>query len=174
MSSNFPAALDNIAADKTDTTTAAGDHAPHHNALADAINAVQTALGVNLANVATAAQGALAETALQPGDGSDGASAYEVAVANGFVGTEAQWLASLVGPQGAAGPQGPQGETGPAGPQGPAGTTSFAGLTDVPPLVQSQTTGITGADQITNIVSLTQAEYDAITPNAATLYVIAG
>ncbi|HWB37799.1 MAG TPA: collagen-like protein, partial [Rugosimonospora sp.] len=35
--------------------------------------------------------------------GSPGASAYEVAVANGFVGSEAQWLASLVGPQGEPG-----------------------------------------------------------------------
>ena len=41
-------------------------------------------------------------------------------------------------------------------------------------LVESDTTGITGADQITNIVSLTQAEYDALTPDAATLYVIVG
>ena len=41
--------------------------------------------------------------------------------------------------------------------------------------VQSNTTGITGADQITNMVSLTQAEYDAIdTPDASTLYVITG
>lgn len=40
--------------------------------------------------------------------------------------------------------------------------------------VQSNTTGITGADQITNIVSLTQAEYDAITPSATTFYVITG
>ena len=31
--------------------------------------------------------------------GSDGASAYDVAVANGFAGTEADWLDSLVGPQ---------------------------------------------------------------------------
>ena len=38
--------------------------------------------------------------------------------------------------------------------------------------VGSVTTGITGADAITNMVSLTQAEYDAITPNASTLYVI--
>ena len=38
--------------------------------------------------------------------------------------------------------------------------------------VSSDTTGITGADQITNTVSLTQAEYDAITPNASTVYVI--
>jgi hypothetical protein len=37
----------------------------------------------------------------------------------------------------------------------------------------SNPAGITGADAVTNIVSLTQAEYDAIaTPNAATLYVI--
>ncbi|NUQ95855.1 MAG: hypothetical protein HOY79_04600 [Streptomyces sp.] len=32
--------------------------------------------------------------------GADGESAYQVAVDNGFVGTEAQWLASLVGPKG--------------------------------------------------------------------------
>jgi hypothetical protein len=40
--------------------------------------------------------------------------------------------------------------------------------------VQSDTTGIAGADRVTNIISLTQAEYDAITPDAATLYVILG
>ena len=35
--------------------------------------------------------------------------------------------------------------------------------------------GITGADQVTNIVSLTQAEYDAIpTTHVSTLYVIKG
>jgi hypothetical protein len=39
--------------------------------------------------------------------------------------------------------------------------------------VQSDPTGVTGADAITNIISLTQAEYDAIgTPDAATLYVV--
>ncbi len=46
-------------------------------------------------------------------DGQDGASAYEVAVANGFIGNESEWLASLVGApgeQGPAGAQGPQGE----------------------------------------------------------------
>ena len=45
--------------------------------------------------------------------GADGASAYEIAVANGFVGNEAAWLASLVGATGATGATG---ETGPAGP----------------------------------------------------------
>jgi len=41
--------------------------------------------------------------------------------------------------------------------------------------VESDTTGITGADQVSNIVTLTQAEYDAIgTPNASTVYIIVG
>lgn len=35
--------------------------------------------------------------------GDDGDTAYEVAVTNGFVGTQAAWLASLVGPQGIPG-----------------------------------------------------------------------
>lgn len=36
-------------------------------------------------------------------DGDPGLSAYEIALTEGFVGTEAQWLASLVGPAGAPG-----------------------------------------------------------------------
>lgn len=47
--------------------------------------------------------------------GSPGKSAYQVAVDNGFVGTEAQWLASLVGPEGPASTvPGPQGNPGSA------------------------------------------------------------
>lgn len=38
--------------------------------------------------------------------GPAGASAYEIAVANGFTGTEQEWLASLVGPQGDPGADG--------------------------------------------------------------------
>jgi len=39
--------------------------------------------------------------------------------------------------------------------------------------VKSDPTGVTGADTVTNVISLTQAEYDAIvTPDVATLYVI--
>lgn len=71
--------------------------------------------------------------------GADGASAYQVAVAEGFVGDETAWLASLVGPQGpqgdpgpvggdgATGPVGPQGDPGPTGATGPAGATGAAG-----------------------------------------------
>lgn len=36
-------------------------------------------------------------------DGADGLSAYEIAVNNGFIGTEVEWLASLVGADGADG-----------------------------------------------------------------------
>ena len=39
--------------------------------------------------------------------------------------------------------------------------------------IASNTTGVTGADQITNIMSLTTAEYEAIgSPNSSTLYII--
>src|SRR5690606_7050437 len=51
----------------------------------------------------------------------DGASAYEVALANGFIGSEAEWLASLVGPKGDPGDPGPKGDKGDPGEQGPPG-----------------------------------------------------
>jgi len=41
-------------------------------------------------------------------------------------------------------------------------------------MVESDPTGVEGADAITNIISLTQADYDAITPDASTVYVISG
>lgn len=67
------------------------------------------------------------EQILAVGEGADGASAYEVAVANGFVGTEAEWLESLVGPAGADGDTGPAGADGATGPQGPAGADGAPG-----------------------------------------------
>ena len=62
--------------------------------------------------------------ALKGENGIDGKSAYQLAVEKGFVGTEAEWVASLkgetgpIGPRGEIGPQGIQGETGATGPQG--------------------------------------------------------
>lgn len=44
--------------------------------------------------------------------GADGKSAYEVAVANGYTGTQAQWLASLKGADGAPGKDGSAGKDG--------------------------------------------------------------
>jgi len=58
----------------------------------------------------------------------EGDSAYEIAVQNGFEGSESEWLDSLVGPQG---PQGAQGATGPQGPQGVTGASSLPALSDV-------------------------------------------
>lgn len=53
--------------------------------------------------------------------GEPGASAYEIAVSNGFVGTEAEWITSLEGPEGPEGPAGPTGPGGSSAPTGPAG-----------------------------------------------------
>lgn len=58
--------------------------------------------------------------------GEKGDSAYAAAVANGFVGTEAQWLTTLVGPQGPQGQQGIQGPQGPQGIQGQQGDSAYA------------------------------------------------
>ena len=43
--------------------------------------------------------------------GENGKSAFEIAVDNGFEGTEKEWLESLKGPQGEMGPQGPAGDS---------------------------------------------------------------
>lgn len=53
--------------------------------------------------------------------GKDGKSAYEIAVKNGFEGTEEEWLASLKGDKGDTGPQGEQGIQGIQGIQGEKG-----------------------------------------------------
>lgn len=55
--------------------------------------------------------------------GPEGKTAYEVAVDEGFTGSEVEWLLSLVGPQGERGPAGeaivgPKGDKGDVGPQG--------------------------------------------------------
>lgn len=64
-----------------------------------------------------------------------GMSAYDVAVANGFVGTEQEWLASLKGEDGAQGVQGiqgPAGADGAQGPQGPVGPQGEPGVQGIP------------------------------------------
>lgn len=58
---------------------------------------------------ATGAQGATGATGAT---GANGKSAYQVAVDNGFEGTEAQWIASLVGATGATGATGAPGQDG--------------------------------------------------------------
>lgn len=55
-----------------------------------------------------------------------GRSAYAIAVAHGFQGTEQEWLNSLRGPQGPQGDPGPQGEPGVQGNPGPKGEPGSA------------------------------------------------
>ncbi|MSD84473.1 collagen-like protein (plasmid) [Lactobacillus curvatus] len=59
--------------------------------------------------------------------GDTGLSTYQIAVQDGFKGTEAQWLASLKGATGPAGPKGDTGAVGPTGPVGPKGATGPQG-----------------------------------------------
>lgn len=58
------------------------------------------------------------------GGGSAGASAYDIAVENGFEGSEEEWLVSL---KGETGEQGPPGATGATGPQGEPGYSPVRG-----------------------------------------------
>ena len=61
--------------------------------------------------------------------GSEGSSAYEIAVANGFVGTVDQWLTSLEGADGARGRAGSDGSGGSgAGHQGETGLQGIQGI----------------------------------------------
>ena len=60
-------------------------------------------VGDILADLSSTQTGDSTVVYLASAPGADGASAYEVAVANGFVGSEAEWLASLVGPPGDSG-----------------------------------------------------------------------
>lgn len=90
--------------------------------------------------------------------GADGLSAYEVAKENGFTGTQAQWLASLVGPHGAKGDKGDKGDTGATGPQGPKGAQGPTGATGATgPQGLKGDTGATGASGATFTPSVSSA-----------------
>lgn len=66
----------------------------------------------------------LCKTMSQSGSGNNGKSAYEIAVDNGFKGTEKEWLASLIGQRG---PKGDAGSKGDQGAKGDAGKTPVRG-----------------------------------------------
>lgn len=59
--------------------------------------------------------------------GDPGKSAYQIALDNGFEGTEPAWLASLKGSKGEKGDPGVNGEQGPAGVKGADGKTPVRG-----------------------------------------------
>jgi hypothetical protein len=114
-------------------------------------------------------QGATGATGISGNDGSTGATG--VAGADGATG--ATGIQGDAGATGATGVQGNDGATGATG----VGTQGSTGATGVTPanIVLSDTTGLTGATQLSNIVQITQAGYDLIvTPNANTIYIIVG
>lgn len=97
-------------------------------------------------------------------------TAYAIAVANGFVGTVNEWLASLRGEQGPrgekgdpgpSGPQGEKGDTGPIGPQGPKGDTGEPG-----PKGETGATGPAGPSYTLSIANATTL--GGVQPVAAT------
>ena len=60
-------------------------------------------------------------------DGADGKSAYQIALDNGFVGSQSEWLASLKGDKGDKGEKGDTGEQGIQGERGTDGHTPVKG-----------------------------------------------
>ena len=102
--------------------------------------------------------------------GERGLSAYEVAVSNGFAGSEGDWLQSLGGAQGPAGPAGPEG---PAG-GGPRSVTYDSNTRDVLTMAGADGTRIANvadAVEVTDAVNLGQMEAgDADTLAAANDY----
>ena len=61
--------------------------------------------------------------------GARGYSAYEIAVQEGYVGTESEWIASLKGDTGEKGEKGDTGEAGAKGDKGDKGDTGATGAT---------------------------------------------
>lgn len=65
------------------------------------------------------------QVGMKGGTGSNGLSAYEIAVKNGYKGTEQEWLSSLKGEKGEQGPQGIQGAKGDKGDPGANGKDGY-------------------------------------------------
>ena len=125
-----------------------------------------TAAATNSTDYATAAQGALAATASQPGHTHSLADLTQSSATSGQVPTwnGTAWVAQTP----AAG-----GVTSVAGRTG-AVTLTTADISGLSSYVKSDTTGVANSTQLSNMIQITQAGYNAITPNANTLYVIVG
>lgn len=95
-------------------------------------------------------QGPAGADGLPGAKGEDGKSAYELAVEDGFVGSESDWLESLEGPRGIQGEQGPQ------GPQGPHGVVDAKNLTSGDNIIV--VTNGTGATLVDVEVSIANAD----------------
>jgi len=80
-------------------------------------------------------------------DGQDGLSAYEIAVAEGFIGNEATWLASLVGAAGIDGTNGTNGQDGAPGAAGQDGAPGADGQNGLSAFQIAQNNGFGGTEQ---------------------------
>jgi hypothetical protein len=104
--------------------------------------------------------------------GPPGASAYEIAVANGFTGTITEWLASLIGAKGDTGDQGPQPPLGAAG----AGSTIALRSTDASttnartPTAHASSHAVAGSDP----VAVAQSQVTGLPAALAALLPLAG
>ncbi len=92
--------------------------------------------------------------------GANGLSAYQVAIANGYIGTEAQWLASLVGATGAQGNSGTNGNNGVDGKNTlvntttePAGATCANGGVKMEFGLDINSNGILDSNEIDNLLT---------------------
>jgi len=143
-----PAGADGVAGPKGDT----GDMGPKGD------TGLTGATGSPGADGAPGADGINGTNGADGLPGVDGISAYQVAINNGFIGTEAEWLASLVGAPGSIGPQGDQGPAGADGAPGVPGTST--------PSLSS----ITAATANNTISNSTFAQKWEFTPNATEYY----
>ncbi len=147
-------------------------------AIDDILRAIDTASPSTFVNIGDL-QGPQGSPGADGANGTNGAPGADGT--NGTNGTN--------GTDGIDGVDGAKGDTGAVGPTGPqpglvnsltsdsitlALTGAQGKVLDgkILPKVGSVTTGVTGADQVTNCMSLTQAEYDAISPDGSTIYYI--
>lgn len=93
--------------------------------------------------------------------GADGNSAYQVALDNGFSGTEEEWLESLIGPAGAQGATGAQGPQPPLGDAGDGPTVALK--SDDPTTINARTPTLHASSHAT-------AGSDPIAPGAIGAY----
>lgn len=87
-----------------------------------------------------------------------GKSAYAIAVAHGYTGTESEWLESLRGPQGLQGNDGPEGPRGPRGVQGPQGEPGSA--TNAAELLKSKNIYLENTDVDTVITTVIEKLFE--------------
>lgn len=95
-----------------------------------------------------------------------GKSAYAIAVAHGYKGTESEWLESLRGPKGVQGDDGPEGPRGPRGVQGPQGEPGSA--TNAAELLKSKNIYLENSEVDTVITKLIEMLSESGTIQEAT------